>query len=67
MLLPNRNLDWGYAKLDLGASYKLLPWLNLYGQAENLTNNQHIAPIGYPSLPVTIRTGLRIEWTKASR
>jgi iron complex outermembrane receptor protein/vitamin B12 transporter len=66
LLLPNRNLDWGYAKLDLGASYKLLPWLKVYGQAENLTNNQHITPIGYPSLPFTVRTGLRIEWTKAS-
>ncbi|MGA3082251.1 MAG: TonB-dependent receptor [Terracidiphilus sp.] len=66
LVLPNRNLDWGYAKLDLGASYKLLSWLNIYGQAENLTGNQHIAPIGYPSLPFTIRTGLRIEWTKAS-
>jgi hypothetical protein len=66
LVLPNRNLDWGYVKLDLGASYKLLSWLNVYGRAENLTNNQHIAPIGYPSLPFTFRTGLRIEWTKAN-
>jgi iron complex outermembrane receptor protein/vitamin B12 transporter len=66
LLLPNRNLDWGYAKLDIGGSYKLLPWLNVYAQAENLTDNQHIAPIGYPSLPFSVRTGLRIEWTKAS-
>ncbi len=64
LLLPNRNLDFGYAKLDLGASFKLLPWLSVYGQAENLTNNRQIAPIGYPSLPFNIRTGLRIEWTK---
>ncbi|MGD0940077.1 MAG: TonB-dependent receptor [Terracidiphilus sp.] len=66
LILPNRNLDWGYAKLDLGASYKLLSWLKVYGQGENLMNNQHIAPIGYPSLPFNIRAGLRIEWTKAS-
>ena len=66
LLLPNRNLDWGYAKLDLGASYNLLSWLKVYGQAENLTDNQHIAPIGYPSLPFNIRAGLRIEWTKAN-
>ena len=65
LVLPNRNLDFGYAKLDLGASYKLLSWLGVYGQAENLTNNLHIAPIGYPSLPFNFRTGLRIEWTKA--
>ena len=66
LVLPNRNLDWGYAKLDLGASYKLLPWLNVYGQMENLTNNRHIAPVGYPSLPFNFRTGLRIEWTRAN-
>ena len=67
LVLPNRNLDWGYAKLDLGASYKLLSWLNFYGQAENITGNQHIAPVGYPSLPFNFRTGLRIEWTKAHK
>jgi iron complex outermembrane receptor protein/vitamin B12 transporter len=66
LLLPNRNLDWGYAKLDLGGSYKLLSWLNVYGQAENLTDSRHIAPIGYPSLPFNFRVGLRIEWTKTS-
>jgi iron complex outermembrane receptor protein/vitamin B12 transporter len=67
LVLPNRNLDWGYAKLDLGGSYHLLPWLKVYGQAENLTDNQHIAPVGYPSLPFNIRAGLRIEWTRATR
>jgi iron complex outermembrane receptor protein/vitamin B12 transporter len=66
LLLPNRNLDWGYAKLDLGASYKLLSWLAIFGQAENLTDNRHIAPIGYPSLPFTFRAGLRIQWTKSA-
>jgi vitamin B12 transporter len=62
LLLPNRNLDYGYAKLDLGGSYNLLSWLGIYAQAENLLNNQHIAPIGYPSSPMTIRGGLRIQW-----
>ena len=64
LVLPNRNLDWGYAKLDLGANFKLLPWLSIFGQAENLTSNRHIAPIGYPSLPFNFRAGMRIEWTK---
>ncbi|MGA2571756.1 MAG: TonB-dependent receptor, partial [Terracidiphilus sp.] len=62
LLLPNRNLDHGYAKLDLGGSYQVLDWLDVYAQAENLTDNQHIAPIGYPSLPFTLRTGLRVRW-----
>lgn len=66
LLLPNRNLDYGYAKVDLGGSFKLLSWLDVYAQAENLTDNRHIAPIGYPSLPFTLRAGLRLAWTKSS-
>jgi iron complex outermembrane receptor protein/vitamin B12 transporter len=62
LLLPNRNLDYGYAKVDLGASFQLLPWMDVFTQGENLLNNQHIAPIGYPSLPFTVRTGLRLRW-----
>jgi iron complex outermembrane receptor protein/vitamin B12 transporter len=62
LLLPNRNLDYGWARLDVGGSYHLLDWLSVYGQAENLLGQQHIAPIGYPSLPMTFRTGLRIQW-----
>jgi iron complex outermembrane receptor protein/vitamin B12 transporter len=67
LLLPNRNLDFGYAKIDLGGSYQLLNWLGIYVKAENLTNNQHIAPIGYPSLPLTARIGLKIEWGPGSK
>jgi iron complex outermembrane receptor protein/vitamin B12 transporter len=66
LVLPNRNLDWGYAKLDLGGSYQLLSWLAIYGQGENLLSEQHIAPIGFPSLPMNFRTGLRIQWGPGS-
>jgi iron complex outermembrane receptor protein/vitamin B12 transporter len=62
LLLPNRNLDYGYAKLDLGGSYQVLKWLGVYAKAENLLDNQHIAPIGYPSLPFTVRAGLKLQW-----
>jgi vitamin B12 transporter len=67
LLLPNRNLDHGFAKLDLGGSYQLYSWLSLYGQADNLTNNQHIAPLGYPSLPMNFRAGLKAALGKGSR
>jgi iron complex outermembrane receptor protein/vitamin B12 transporter len=67
LLLPNRNLDFGYAKLDLGGSFQLFSWLGIYGQAENLTSNQHIAPIGYPSLPFNFRAGLKLQLGKGSR
>jgi len=67
LLLPNRNLDYGYAKLDLGGSYQLLSWLGIYVQGENLMNSQHIAPIGYPSLPLTAKAGLKFEWGPGSK
>jgi vitamin B12 transporter len=62
LLLPNRNLDSAYAGLDLGGSYQLVKWLDIYAQAENLLSSQHIAPIGYPSLPMNFRAGLRLQW-----
>jgi len=62
LLLPNRNLDRGYAKIDLAGSYRLSSWLGIYAQAENLTDNQHIAPIGYISLPTSVRLGLKFQW-----
>ena len=59
LLLPNRNLDYAYAKIDLAATYQWKPWMGLYTQLDNLTSNQHIGPIGYPSLPMNFRTGVR--------
>jgi iron complex outermembrane receptor protein/vitamin B12 transporter len=61
LLLPNRNLDYGFAKIDFGGSYQLFSRMAIYGQAENLTSDQHMAPIGYPSLPFNFRLGLRIQ------
>jgi vitamin B12 transporter len=60
LLLPNRNLDSSYAKLDLGGSYQFLSWLAAYAQLDNLTGNKTIGPIGYPSFPFTFRLGLRL-------
>jgi iron complex outermembrane receptor protein/vitamin B12 transporter len=67
LLLPNRNLDAAYAKLDLGGSYQLLNWLGIYAQTQNLANSQHIAPIGFPSLPFNFRVGLKIQWGPGSK
>jgi iron complex outermembrane receptor protein/vitamin B12 transporter len=66
LLLPNRNLDHGYAKLDFGGSIRLRDWVGFYALAENLSNNQHIAPIGYVSLPTSVRVGLKFQWGRES-
>jgi vitamin B12 transporter len=67
LLLPNRDLDYGYAKIDASVNYQVQPWVNLYAQVNNILNNQHIGPIGYPALPFNYRAGMRftIGHTKA--
>jgi iron complex outermembrane receptor protein/vitamin B12 transporter len=61
LLLPNRNLDSAYAKVDIGGSYQMEQWLGVYVQLDNLVSDQHIGPIGYPSLPFTFRAGMRFS------
>ncbi len=61
LLLPNRDLDFGYLKLDLGGTYALRPAVRVFVQLENLLNDQHIGPIGYPGLPLTVRAGLKVR------
>ena len=61
LLLPNRNLDSTYANFDIGGSYQALSYLAVYAQLNNLVSDQHIGPIGYPSLPFTFRAGLRLQ------
>ncbi len=61
LLLPNRNLDHGYTRLDAGLSYALRRHVTVYAQLTNLLNSQHIAPVGYPSAPFSVRSGLKIR------
>jgi iron complex outermembrane receptor protein/vitamin B12 transporter len=61
LLLPNRDLDFGYAKMDLGFVYMLKHGFSYFAQINNLLNDQHIGPIGYPGLPLTFITGLRLR------
>jgi len=61
LLLPNRNLDFGYAKLDLNILYYATRHVTAFTQLDNLLSQQHIGPIGYPGLPFTIRAGMKIR------
>lgn len=61
LLLPNRNLDFGYTKLDLYGTYNATHRVTVFTDLSNLLNNQHIGPIGYPSLPLTVRAGLKLR------
>jgi vitamin B12 transporter len=61
LLLPNRNLDFGYAKLDLNVVFKATNHVTVFTQLDNLLGQQHIGPIGYPGLPFTVRAGAKIR------
>ena len=61
LLLPNHNLDFGYTQLDLGATFVATRHLSAFAQLDNLLNNQHIGPIGFPGLPFTVRSGLKLR------
>src|SRR5262249_15609449 len=60
LLLPNRNLDGAYQKLDLSGDYRLNRYLTLFASMENLLNEKYSTAFGFPALPFTVRSGVRI-------
>lgn len=60
LLLPNRNLDSAYHKLDLSGSYRLNRYVTLFSSMENLLNEKYSSAFGFPSLPFTVRSGVKI-------
>ena len=62
LLLPNRNLAFGYAKVDANLTYQLKPQLAIFTQLNNLANQKQIGPIGFPSLPFNFRVGLKLRF-----
>jgi iron complex outermembrane receptor protein/vitamin B12 transporter len=61
LVLPNRDLDFGYVKLDISATYALKHGFTYFAQINNLLNEQHIGPLGFPGLPLTFQTGLKLR------
>jgi vitamin B12 transporter len=61
LILPNRNLDYGYAKLDASFLYAVKKRVSVFSELDNLLGQQHIGPIGYPGLPFTVRAGLKFR------
>jgi vitamin B12 transporter len=60
-VLPNRNLAFGYAKLDANVMYAVHRRITAFTELDNLLSQQHIGPIGYPALPFTVRAGLKMR------
>lgn len=61
LMLPNRNLDFGYTKLDANLTYAVRPRVTVFTQLDNLLGQQHMGPIGYPGLPFTVRAGFKVR------
>jgi len=61
LLLPNRNLDFGYQNVDANVTYQITSKFSVFTQMNNLLGQQHMGPIGYPSLPFNFRTGLKVR------
>jgi len=61
LLLPNRNLDFGYQNVDANLTYQITSKFSVFTQMNNLLGQQHMGPIGYPSLPFNFRTGLKVR------
>ena len=62
LLLPNRNLDGAYQRLALGGGYSLTPRVSVYTEIQNLLSEHYFEAFGYPSLPLTFRSGLKLNF-----
>jgi iron complex outermembrane receptor protein/vitamin B12 transporter len=60
LLLPNRDLDAAYQKVDLSGAYQLHPRLRAYASIENLLDKEYEAAFGFPALPLTARIGFKV-------
>jgi vitamin B12 transporter len=62
LLLPNRNLDGAYQRLDLSGGYQVTPMLAANFEAQNLLSEHYAEAFGYAALPLTFRAGLKLTF-----
>ncbi len=62
LLLPNHNLDGSYQRLELGGGYQLTPRFSLYTNIQNLLSEHYYEAFGYPALPLTFRSGIKLNF-----
>ncbi|MBZ5501754.1 MAG: TonB-dependent receptor [Acidobacteriia bacterium] len=62
MLLPNRNLQAGYQVVDLSGRYIVNAHVTTYVSVSNLFSQHYQAEIGYPSLPLAFRAGMKFTF-----
>jgi iron complex outermembrane receptor protein/vitamin B12 transporter len=62
LLLPNRNLDGAYQRLDLTTSYQASRFVSIESNFQNILNEHYSEAFGYPSLPFTFRSGIKLDF-----
>jgi iron complex outermembrane receptor protein/vitamin B12 transporter len=62
MLLPNRNLDPAYQRIDLTGSYQLNHTVQIYSVIQNLLSQHYDEAFGYAALPLTFRAGMKLTF-----
>jgi vitamin B12 transporter len=62
LLLPNRNLLGAYQRLELGGGYQITPRVNIYTNIQNLLSEHYFEAFGYPALPLTFRSGIKVNF-----
>ena len=62
LLLPNRNLDGAYQRLELTADYRLTPRITSYVNIQNLLNESYSEAFGFPALPINLRGGFKFSF-----
>lgn len=61
LLLPNRNLDPAYQRIDVSGSYQLHRGVQMYSAIQNVLSQHYDEAFGYPALPLTFRSGIEFE------
>jgi vitamin B12 transporter len=62
LLLPNRNLLGSYQRLELGGGYQITPRINVYANVQNLLSEHYFEAFGFPALPLTFRSGIKLSF-----
>jgi vitamin B12 transporter len=60
LILPNRNLDSAYQKIDVGASRQVFKAISVYAALQNVLSQHYQEAFGFPGLPFTFRSGIRV-------
>jgi iron complex outermembrane receptor protein/vitamin B12 transporter len=61
LLLPNKDLEAGYQKVDVSAGYRPIKQLRGFVSIENLFDKNYDATFGFPALGLTARAGVTVS------